>query len=379
MKEDKSRINNSTLQKIKTNLLESNLFKFVFGIISFIATILTIYAFIYDKKSNLEFEILSNINVLDLKEDIGKLDILYDSTSLKTTKSNLKVYTLKLINNGDREILIEYFDKRAPIGIKVKSGKIIEKPELIDSNSKYLEDYFRINLLDEQKVEFNQLIFEPNDFLIIKFLVLHNIEEEPKLMSLGKIAGQKDIFLSEVKDKKEDIGYINNVFEGNIWIQFARGTFFLFFWIVILIIIIYTLNKIKFFQKLKKRKKIVEEFKKENIDKFNYGHEIIFKRYIEDGEKIISEYFKIIKKENVSIKNISGKFSEIFGENYIENSELIHQMISEGYYYKSNGKIIPNKGLIDVFNKFQIFLVNKNILFDWNIKWKDLQNEENNE
>jgi hypothetical protein len=352
--------NKLSYEKVEKSNFINKLFKPVIGIISFIATVVTIYAFfLNEKKSNLEYQILSNINVLDLKEDIGKLDILYDSTSLKKTKSNLKVYTVKLINNGNKEVLIEYFDKRSPLGIQVKSGKVVEKPELIDWSNNYLKDYFQINLINEERLEFNQLIFEPEEFLIVKFLVLHNRKEIPELISFGKIAGQKNIEILSLDNLKNNDSFLESLFKGTILIHIVRAVFFLFVWVVILIILVYIIKRINNFKIIKKRKKIVEKFKRKEDYSFQEIHNVIFNKFVMEGDMFTYQYGNVIivvTKLSSAITEDQQSLIALFRDYSPNKNIILDKMISEGYIHLNNNVLKINKSLSTTLLSFYNFI-----------------------
>lgn len=344
-------------KKVKKNSFFEKLSKVLITSLGLIATVVTIYAFFFnEEKSNLEYQIISDVNVLDLKEDVSKLDIFYDSLSLKKADSNLKIYTIKLINNGNKEVLIEHFDERSPLGIDVKNGKIVEKPELIECSNKYLRDYFRTNLINNKKLEFNKLIFEPNEFLIFKFLVLHDRKDKPLLLTLGKIAGQKTIKISKVNTLKNQDNFIEVLFYGNILIHIIRAILFLILWVVIFIVLVYFFNKMNNFKNSKKRKKIVEDFKQKNDYNFQAIHNIIFDRYIREGDMFIYEYGKIILAKNNSITILNENIIEIFKNYSLGQNDIIDNMISEGYLLFKKNTLKFNESLVVTLMMFYQFL-----------------------
>ena len=60
---------------------------------------LAIYlGFFRDRKPELRFEIVSNTSVLDVREDLGKLEILYDGLDIKKSKQSLRVVVVRVDN-----------------------------------------------------------------------------------------------------------------------------------------------------------------------------------------------------------------------------------------------------------------------------------------
>ena len=53
---------------------------------------LTVYSeFVRDRKPKLRFEVVSNTGVLDVREELGQLEILYDGIDIKKSKQSLRV------------------------------------------------------------------------------------------------------------------------------------------------------------------------------------------------------------------------------------------------------------------------------------------------
>lgn len=214
---------------------ESIALKTVITIIGLIGTIVTIYAFLQEKKVELRYEILSNTNVLDFNAEIGKLEVIYDSTNLKKSQENLRIYTVKIINNGNQNLLKEFYDENDPLGMQLNYGKIIEQPEIIQVSNDYLNRNVKIQVYDNKKINFSQVILESGEFYIIKILVLHKIDLIPEIVSYGKIAGQTNIQVTNSIGIKEELSFWKEVYDGSIWVQLLRMVSY--FLIVLLIII----------------------------------------------------------------------------------------------------------------------------------------------
>lgn len=71
------------------NLFDNFASKSFITILGIVAAIITIYAFLQEKKVDLRYEIIANTNVLDFNADVCKLEVTYDSTNLKLTNENL--------------------------------------------------------------------------------------------------------------------------------------------------------------------------------------------------------------------------------------------------------------------------------------------------
>ena len=186
------------------------------GIIGLVLTVFGIlvglyFVVYYEKKPKLKFEILSTAPVLDVKEEVGKLDILYDGKSIKRTENTLTIITIKIINDGNASILLNYFDSKDPVGILITEGAIVEKPKLLDASNEYLND--KIELTSSiNKVIFSEFILDPEDFFTMKILVLHNKHLSTRIKSFGKIATIKEITVTSAETGVEKKTYWDKPF-----------------------------------------------------------------------------------------------------------------------------------------------------------------------
>lgn len=247
------------------------------------ATILTIFAFFQEKKIDLQYEIISNTNVLDINAEVSKLDILYDSTSLKEKKENLRLVNIKVINKGSKHILKEFFDENDPLGLKIDSGKILENPEIIETSNDYLKRNLKYNLPSDCSITFSEIIIESREYFIIKLLILHKINEEPQISPLGKIAGQKEIKIKLSSEVKEEIPFLKSIFYGNVWIQITRFVLYFIIIVLIVVLIIYLSKKSFYIKQNTKRKKLIKEFKQQKDYQYSRMDDAIFDRFNQSG------------------------------------------------------------------------------------------------
>ena len=160
--------------------------KTIITLLGLVATFVTIYAFLQEKSVDLRYEIIANTNVLDFNADINKLEVSYDSTNLKKTGENLRIYTIKVVNNGEENIIKEFYDGNEPVGIKISSGKIIEQPEIIQSSNDYLKRNVKFTKNKKEDILFSKVIIESGEYFILKLLVLHHNDTIPQIKSFGK-------------------------------------------------------------------------------------------------------------------------------------------------------------------------------------------------
>ncbi|CAM4061352.1 hypothetical protein FLBR109950_14720 [Flavobacterium branchiophilum] len=358
------------------NLLESYTSKTVITLLGIIGTIITIYAFLQEKNVDLKYEIIANTNVLDFNADISKLEVTYDSTNLKQTKENLRIYTIKIINNGSQNLLKEFYDDNEPLGIKINSGKIIEKPQVIETSNEYLKRNIKFINLKENQVSFSKVILETNEYFTIKILVLHNKNRIPKLISLGKIAGQKNIEVLNSISAKDENNFFKKTYYGNLWVQLLRLISYFIIGILIILIVAIIATKIEDSRDEKRKIKLIKDFK--DLKNYSYSRmdDAIFDRYQKDDSYAFNNITKLIENEN-ELNDIYLKLSELLkDDDYINNREKIDdyklqkhldinswstitEMLNDGIIFKENDKLRINQAMKGTLTKFSDFLNEK--------------------
>jgi len=345
-------------------------FKTLITIIGLIAAVVTIYAFLQERKVDLRYEIIANTNVLDFNADIGKLEVSYDSTNLKETGKNLRIYTIKIVNNGNENIIKELYDENDLIGIKLSSGKIIERPELIQSSNDYLERNLHFKDYQQDKVIFSRVILESEEFFIIKLLVLHGKNKIPEIISFGKIAGQHKIDVVNAIDVEKELTFLKKAFYGNIWIQLLRLITYLLTGFAVIALMFYISEKINKKKEKRRREKNINHFK--TLENYQYKRmdDAIFDRYLKSTS--YSATNELVKMSNLindekelnktyielSLKVKSKEF-KMLGINGGDDWSIINEMLNDGIVFKENESLSINLIMKDTLEKFLDFLEEK--------------------
>jgi hypothetical protein len=362
-------------ENIFKRLLDSFASRTVLALLGLIGTVVTIYAFLQEKKVDLRYEIIANTNVLDFNADISKLEVFYDSTNLKQTQENLRIYTVRVINNGDQNIIKEYYDENEPLGIQISSGKIIEKPQLIQTSNDYIKRNLKITDYEQDKINFSQVILESGEFYIVKLLVLHKKDATPKIISFGKIAGQKNIDVVNSIDVKEELTFWGKVFLGNIWVQILRLLAYFMVGVLIIALIFFSSERIDSYRGSKRRIKIVEEFKALKTYQYTRMDDAIFDRYKKSDYNPFSEMSTLIKDAEQLNKTYKKLTEQLKSKEYrrfrrdedgsiIHNYEsddfsIINEMINDGIVFREQDQLIINQAMKDTLDKFIEFLKSK--------------------
>lgn len=357
------------IKKILQNYI-SQTFITIFGIIG---TIVTVYAFLQDKKVDLRYEIISNTNVLDFNAEINKLNVIYDSTNLRQTKENLRIYTIKVINNGDETLTNNFYDKNDPIGIKLSKGKIIEKPQIIETSNNYISRNLQIINYTKDQFNFSNIILERGEFYIVKFLVLHKKNINPTIISVGKIADQKNISIVNAIDVKNKEPFFEKVYFGSFWVQLLRLLTYFLLGIIITLIIAYLSSTFDTFTAKRRRKKLLQEFKKNEDYSYTKIDEPIFERFInndyyelkdmhillKDEEKLNNNYIKSKQEsKNNKFRRIENRRKIVYNN---QDSDIINKMIKDGILFKNEERLVINQPMKDTIDKLIEFLKRNNV------------------
>lgn len=363
-------------ENIFKRFFESFASRTVLALLGLVGTGITVYAFLQEKKVDIRYEVLSNTNVLDFNADISKLEVYYDSTNLKQTKENLRIYTVKIINNGDENIIKEFYDTNEPLGIKISTGKIIEVPQIIQTSNNYIKRNLKVNDYQKDKINFSQVIIESGEYFIVKLLVLHPKGTMPKIISFGKIAGQKSISVVNAIDVKDETSFWSKTYLGNIWVQLLRLISYFIVSVLIILFIVFISEQIDSYRDKKKKLKMIKEFKNLKTYQYTRMDDAIFDRYKSQNFGVFHQMQSLIEDEknlNTSYNELTEKLKSKEYKRFrnIENTNnvnqkfdtndfyIINEMMSDGIVFKENDVLIINQAMKDTLNKFISFLKEK--------------------
>lgn len=306
---------------------------FLVGIIGIAFAVYTIYYF--QEKPNIEYYQLTNTSVFDLKENISKLDVIYDSTSIKKNKQSLRVVTIKILNNGNEDLGPQHYDKTVPLGLKINGGVIVETPQIIETSNDYIADRLKINWSSESEISFSQFIINQNESFTLKLLLLTKENVIPKLSATGYITGLGKPNIITSINKPEEKSFFSRLFQGSFYIHLTRSILYFIIFIAFAISILLPILLLNDSRSTKKRKSIIRKFRKHTkLDK-------------EDISEIVLEYYQ--KYEESYLYRI---------ENFISEKEMI---IDYDKYLKLQDKISDfNSDFRDEVMRAGVFFEDKN-------------------
>lgn len=345
------------------NVFSWGFFGFLVGIFGLAFTYYSI--FIYKVKPEIKFEILTNTNIIDLKENLSNLEIFYNNKKINKSKQNLRIITIKIVNSGNMDITKNLYEVEEPWGFTIKNANIIEIPKLLDASSQYLKNHIKLNLDTLNKVTISPIIFDQKDFILLKVLAISDSTLEPFLVPTGKISGIGKFEVVDVYQSSKDTSIFDEMLSGGFWIHFLRFWFY-FFCLIILSLVIFLPTGIMIVNiQLNKRKKTIEKFKaiaKSKIDDSTYW---LLNIYIDQGERKLYQiqkllldkgrllrYLKLYDLKNEEHKNFRDKTDDVLRMGpseriYIfEETETLANMIRENKLITiNNDEIIINEKL----------------------------------
>jgi hypothetical protein len=333
-------------------------------IVGIVTTVITLVGYFQEQSPKIQVEVLSNYNVLDIKADVSKLDILYDSTSLKQKNENLRIITLRIINAGTEAVLKGHYDESDPIGLQVKNGYFIEKPDIIETSNSYLKKNLHLLISTKDQFSFSSFIIEPHEFFILKLVVLHPTDTIPTLTAFGKVAGQKSIKIINAIGTK-DKSFLGVAFGGDIWIQVTRWSGYTLLSLIVLIAVAWITRPNQKEVELKLRELSISQFIHQNEGHAN-DHPIL-KLYRKYGALKIHMLKEVSDKDDEGIlkaytNSISGYFELTDEEKtnskflFTENFEVFKGAIEVGLFVVGIKKMTVNPELKKILDLFTAFL-----------------------
>ena len=86
------------------------------------------------QKENLDVKLylLTKTDLIEESNNLGKVRILYDSTDISELKQSVQLLTVKIVNEGNVDILKGMFDEDFPLGLSLETITFLEIPNLTD-------------------------------------------------------------------------------------------------------------------------------------------------------------------------------------------------------------------------------------------------------
>ena len=368
------------IEKIK-NFYKKHAWSFWSLLIGILGICYAIYVdFIKIEKPKLSFEILSHTKVLDVKEDISKLEIIYDGENLKEKDNTLRILTVKIVNNGNTNIKDNDYDSVLSLGLIIENGKIAKVPDLLETSNNYLKERLSISIDTLNQIIFNKPHLDKDQFFILKILIISKENEVPKIVPFGKISGITSAF--PVIDKEEKSKQKNTFFQklnfGSFWIHLSRFIYYLLIIVIVSFVIFIPLEKLIDYSESKSKKRKIRKFQSIYDTEDKMYIDVVFDIYLNydtvylhwlsdlfsDNEKAqrFINYISFKSKEDKIVKKLI--VPELYYEDFenekdlltINAIEIIRVLRSKNILKSENNNLELNTSFYESLNEFRIFL-----------------------
>lgn len=313
----------------KTGFL-GRVFNISVAVLGIVGTILGIYTgFFYERKPNISLEVLSNAAVLDVRENVSKLDIIYGGRNLNANNLALSILTLKIVNNGQGDMLLTHYDDNDLLGFALLNASLAEPPVILAASNNYLGTRIRIDMKSPQLVTFSPVIVEAKEFFVVKLLALHTKGIVPVVEPVGKVAGvTTKIEVTEPFREEQNETFLQRTFQGSVWVQVARGVAYFLASLVVIVSTVFIVVTWDERSSKNNRKRIVEEFRSTNKSNIEPALIKVFEKYIESGDFYLYQIQKLVGS-NSTLKKYSETPSIGVSKRMAHERDFLNQMVTE--------------------------------------------------
>jgi hypothetical protein len=336
--------------------------------------------FYSDTGPRLRYDILTNTPVLDVREDVSKLSVLFEGIDIRQQKKSLLVITVRVVNDSQKDILKGYYDEAEPLGLSISNGRII-RSDLVTGSNLYLERQLIPKQENDKTLVFPNVILESQEYFVVKLLVLHGEGEEPMITPIGKIAGVRSIPVTEAYKQEANPPFLRRTFAGDIFVQTIRLLSYSIGMIVVLVLIILPIAYVGSKMSERKKKKIVEEFKQTSSYKLRNEDQFFFDTYVRDQGVLMLSMLSMISDPK-ALQTVFEQHEEYkkrakhpiptrpplhpYEMNYVENiwyySRMMDEYLKVGLVKKTDEGIVVDEHMRRTLEEFVSFLKKKSLL-----------------
>ena len=339
-----------------------------------LAILSSIYApYFWDRNPQVKYTVNSILGVYDVREEVGKLDIIYDGINIREKKQMLSLISLNVSNVGHKHLTKALYDKNDPLGFSL-NGAMLLKAEIIEASNSYFFKNLSISLESKKMAHFSPVIIDSGEWFSVKILALHNENESPQILPLGKIAGVKEIELIPWSKEAYKTPFWKEVIRGDIFIHLTRAVCYFLALILIGIIIGSLIGKLSAVASKRKRKRHLHDFMKLSDISFKQEDDFIFETYINRGEMYLVRVTNLLSSKK-ALENAINTYSEYMEkedfdaiiETELRNDypispypfvllALIPKLLDSGFVRKEQGEIIMDSHMRNTLRAFLLFL-----------------------
>lgn len=261
--------------------------KFAWSFFGFVLAVffggLTLYnEFIKNPNPALSVHILSDTNVLDVRENVPELKIIYGDMDIKNLNQTLSVLVFRVQNSGGASILNTYYDEKASPSLALTAGRFV-KVEQVAATSDYLRTSAQPVQTNQSTLQLPRVILEPGEGYTLKALFLHGPRNGLPLRASGKIAGAKDIPVLPPEAAQAAESMWTSAFSGPLTIQLVRAPAYFFGFILLMA---GTFGSAAFvFDRIESvsRRRVAKQFRRHNKGELSPSEATVLEAYQERG------------------------------------------------------------------------------------------------
>lgn len=261
--------------------------KFAWSFLGFVLAVffggLTLYnEFIKNPNPQLSVQILADTSVLDVRENVPELKIMYGDADIKSINQTLSVAIFRIQNTGGAPILNGSYDDKLLPTIHLGDGRFI-KVEQLSATSSYLTQFGQPLLLDSVRLQLPRVILEPGEAYIIKALLLRGINSTGPFTASGKVAGSREISLVPLQTTKEVPSFWSTSFSGSIGNQLIRTPVYFFGFIALLYAVFGPASFAQDQYMRFTRKRLVKQFETHHAAALSTSQSKVLSAYVSEG------------------------------------------------------------------------------------------------
>jgi hypothetical protein len=311
-------------QKVKF-LISASFWGIVIGLVA-------LYYTVRGTRTNLVVDVGSESNVMDVRTPLKDLAILFQGQDIQKENANLRILGVRLVNEGESNILENYFDSKIPWGLRIQGGRLIEA-RITGSNSKYLSENLHPSIVEKDEVTFDKVIFDKGKYIALELLVLHDKNVEPVVVPIGKIAGMDQIPVRNSFRERDQEGLTGRVFKGPIAVQIARTIAYFLIGLCIIVVIGFAVAGIgsipSWFRKRSRRKQVRYLIKEGSPEK-EKKRQILVDVFVEEGGSGLSRLQAALNDAELLAKAVTDRRVHIRNQAELPPHAKAH-MVPDGY------------------------------------------------
>lgn len=209
-----------------------------------------LYFQIYGATPHITYSLTGGSDVLDVRRPVEDMAITYRGENIQVTNRNLRIMSVRVLNDGRKDILPADFDSGV-WGIRVRDCEVVAA-RLVDSNSAFLTQKLQPILRDwtalqpgssspslrasreaalaadigsplpsRDIVPLKKVIFDREKYFVVELLVIYSKGRLPTLQPVGKVAGIDRLFVNDARRGKPGFG--TEALSGGFAVQAVRA------------------------------------------------------------------------------------------------------------------------------------------------------------